>query len=145
MGDGVSSSSGTGAGVITLASVGKGVVNGVPTGGSVSGGRDTPGVGASVLFVPRAPSPPPSGSSMSPTAATRMSFASVVVVVVVVVAAEEDAVSLAAPWTPEVDAASDARPMTSAAAVLMENFIFLFWPSTLFFYILICWRENDVL
>jgi hypothetical protein len=40
---------------------------------------------------------------------------------------------LAAPWTPEVDAASDARPMTSAAAVLMENFIFLFWPSLYFF------------
>ena len=126
MGDGVSSSSGTGAGVITLASVGKGVVNGVSTGGSVSGGRDTPGVGASVLFVPRAP-------SMSPTAATRMSFALVVVVVVAAAAEEEDAVSLAAPWTPEVDAASDARPMTSAAAVLMENFIFLLWPSLYFF------------
>lgn len=110
MGDGVSSS-GTGAGVVTPASVGKGVDNGVSTGGSVSGGRDTPGVGANVLFVPRAPSPP-SGSSMSPTAATRMSFA-----LVVVVATAEDAVSLAAPWTPEVDAASVARPMTSAAAV----------------------------
>ena len=101
VGDGVSSSSGTGAGVVTLASVGKGVD--ISTGGSVSGGRDAPGVGASVLFVPRTPSPPP--SSMSPTAATRMSFASVVVVA----AAAEDAVSSAAPCV--------ARPMTSAAAV----------------------------
>lgn len=96
-------SSGTGGGVVTTASVGKGVT-GVSTGGSVSGGRVTPGVGANVLFVPRTPSSPPSsGLSMSPTAATRISLALVAV----------DAVSLAAPWTLEVDAVS-VRPITSA-------------------------------
>jgi hypothetical protein len=37
-----------------VASVGNGVIGGCvsTTGGSVSGGRDAPGVGASVLFVP---------------------------------------------------------------------------------------------
>jgi hypothetical protein len=72
----------TGGGVVTVPSVGNGV-NGVATGGSVSGGRVTPGVGANVLFVPRTPSSP-SGLSMSPTAATRISFALVVVDVVLV-------------------------------------------------------------
>jgi len=43
----------TGAGVLIVLSVGNGVIGGcVSTGGSVSGGRDTPGVGARVLFVP---------------------------------------------------------------------------------------------
>ena len=37
----------TGAGVLIVLSVGNGVI-----GGCVSGGRDTPGVGARVLFVP---------------------------------------------------------------------------------------------
>jgi hypothetical protein len=97
----VSISSGTGGGVVTVASVGNGV-NGVPTGGSVSGGRVTPGVGANVLFVPRTPSSPPSsGLSMSPTAATRISFALVAV----------DVAFVALPWTL---LAVNVRPITSA-------------------------------
>jgi hypothetical protein len=92
--------SGTGGGVVTVASVGNGV-NGVDTGGSVSGGRVTPGVGANVLFVPRTPSSPPSGLSMSPTAATRISFTLVAV----------DVAFVALPWTL---LAVNVRPITSA-------------------------------